>query len=209
MSAAPARSATPSPPAPCGGLRAGAGRRRGAAARAPAPCGSRRDRDAGGRRPAPGEGLGLRRARPAAAALRHRARPCAGWRPRSRRWRPRRWSLLGDSFHDRGGEARLAADDADAPGRPGRGPRPWSGSSATTTPTGPRGLPGEAAAEPGARRPASCATSRSRRASRARSPATCIPAPGSTARGGSVRRRCFVTDGERLILPAFGASPAA
>jgi hypothetical protein len=23
--------------------------------------------------------------------------------------------------------------------------------------------------------------------------------------GGSVRRRCFVTDGERLILPAFGA----
>ena len=24
-------------------------------------------------------------------------------------------------------------------------------------------------------------------------------------RTGSVRRRCFVTDGERLILPAFGA----
>ena len=40
---------------------------------------------------------------------------------------------------------------------------------------------------------------------RARWPATCIPAPGSRAAPAAVRRRCFVTDGERLVLPAFGA----
>lgn len=31
------------------------------------------------------------------------------------------------------------------------------------------------------------------------------PCAKVAARGGSVRRRCFVTDGERMILPAFGA----
>jgi DNA ligase-associated metallophosphoesterase len=31
------------------------------------------------------------------------------------------------------------------------------------------------------------------------------PCARVVGRGGSVRRRCFVTDGERLILPAFGA----
>jgi metallophosphoesterase superfamily enzyme len=31
------------------------------------------------------------------------------------------------------------------------------------------------------------------------------PCARITAEGRSVRRRCFVTDGERLILPAFGA----
>ena len=70
---------------------------------------------------------------------------------------------------------------------------------------------------------------RAARACRARPPTSCAlgglilrhephagPQPGEVAghlhpcakvsgRGGSVRRRCFVTDGERLILPAFGA----
>jgi uncharacterized protein len=31
------------------------------------------------------------------------------------------------------------------------------------------------------------------------------PCARVAGRGGSVRRRCFITDGERLILPAFGA----
>jgi DNA ligase-associated metallophosphoesterase len=31
------------------------------------------------------------------------------------------------------------------------------------------------------------------------------PCARVTARGGSVRRRCFVTDGRRIVLPAFGA----
>ena len=44
-----------------------------------------------------------------------------------------------------------------------------------------------------------------RRRSPARSAGHLHPAPGSRATRGSVRRRCFVTDGERLILPAFGA----
>jgi metallophosphoesterase superfamily enzyme len=31
------------------------------------------------------------------------------------------------------------------------------------------------------------------------------PCARIVGRGGSVRRRCFVTDGERAVLPAFGA----
>ena len=59
--------------------------RRGGPARLRRPVAGGRAR-AGGGRPAPGEGLGLRRPRPDAAALRHPRDPATGWRPRSRRW---------------------------------------------------------------------------------------------------------------------------
>ena len=39
----------------------------------------------------------------------------------------------------------------------------------------------------------------------ARSPAICTRWRASPARAKSVRRRCFATDGQRLVMPAFGA----
>jgi hypothetical protein len=111
--------------------------------------------------------------------------------------------FLGDSFHDGGAESRLAASEA------GRladlaGGRTLVWIVGNHDADGPRALPGDVVSglvvdtlslvhEPGLG-----------------------PAPGEVAGhlhpcarvkaiGGSVRRRCFVTDGERLILPAFGA----
>jgi DNA ligase-associated metallophosphoesterase len=111
--------------------------------------------------------------------------------------------FLGDSFHDGGAESRLAASEA------GRLADLASGRTlvwivGNHDADGPRALPGDVVSglvvdtlslvhEPGLG-----------------------PAPGEVAGhlhpcarvkaiGGSVRRRCFVTDGERLILPAFGA----
>ena len=45
----------------------------------------------------------------------------------------------------------------------------------------------------------------SRPALRAKSPAICIPRRGSPTRGRSMERRCFASDGERAVMPAFGA----
>jgi hypothetical protein len=117
--------------------------------------------------------------------------------------RPRAIVLLGDTFHDRAAEDRLHADDvralttlaavaeliwvvgnhdADGPkALPGQAAAGWSAAGLT--------LVHEPAASPrygevaGHLHP--CARVRSR--------------------GGGVRRRCFVSDGERLVMPAFGA----
>ncbi len=111
--------------------------------------------------------------------------------------------LLGDSFHDRGGEDRLAAADIETLGALGRGRRLiWV--TGNHDPLGPRRLPGVAAAE------------LTLGGLRLTHEPQASPAPGEVAghlhpcarvkaAGASVRRRCFVTDGERLILPAFGA----
>ena len=69
---------------------------------------------------------------------------------------------------------------------------------------GPRDLAGRARRTGGIGWPLSGPRTRSRRRSPARSPDTCILAPASGP-GARVRRRCFVTDGERIVLPAFGA----
>jgi DNA ligase-associated metallophosphoesterase len=111
--------------------------------------------------------------------------------------------FLGDSFHDGAGEDRLGADDhariaALALGRElvwvvgnhdADGPRVLPGALVDeTTIAGltfrheplPGAQPGEVAGH-------------------------LHPAARVTSGGASVRRRCFVTDGARLVLPAFGA----
>lgn len=111
--------------------------------------------------------------------------------------------LLGDSFHDGGGEGRLGERDAARLTALARD-RTLIWILGNHDRAGPSILPGEVL------------------------PALALaglllthepvlgPAPGEIAGhlhpcarvagvGGSVRRRCFVTDGERLILPAFGA----
>jgi uncharacterized protein len=117
--------------------------------------------------------------------------------------RPRAIVLLGDTFHDRSAEDRLAEEDA----------RALRAVAAVTEliwivgnhdADGPRALPGQVAAE--------------WRAAGLRLTHAPAPAPrfGEVAghlhpcarvksRSGSVRRRCFISDGERMILPAFGA----
>lgn len=111
--------------------------------------------------------------------------------------------LLGDTFHDRKSESRIAVEDAErlrtlAAGRT----LVWVVGNHDAD--GPQALPGEAVDE-----------IRLHGLTLRHEPSA-GPAPGEAAghlhpaakvraARGTVRRRCFVTDGERIILPAFGA----
>jgi len=111
--------------------------------------------------------------------------------------------LLGDTFHDRRSEDRLASDDAERLRALAVGRRlVWVVGNHDAD--GPRALPGEVADdlilgglilrhEPSA-------GAQSGELAGHLHPAARVVAPR-----GVVRRRCFVTDGERMILPAFGA----
>lgn len=116
---------------------------------------------------------------------------------------PRVVVLLGDSFHDAGATARLASGDAARLVALARG-RTLVWVIGNHDRDGPGALPGERADE-----------IRFAGLSLRHEPAA-GPAPGEVAGhlhpcarvgafGGSVRKRCFLTDGKRLILPAFGA----
>lgn len=118
-------------------------------------------------------------------------------------YRPRAVIALGDSFHDRGGPARLCGADRETIALLQRG-RDWIWISGNHDPEPPAGLGGEAAPE-------------------LRLDALTLrhePSPGAAAgelaghlhpvakiaiRGRGLRRRCFATDGARAVLPAFGA----
>ncbi|WP_296457393.1 ligase-associated DNA damage response endonuclease PdeM [Phenylobacterium sp.] len=111
--------------------------------------------------------------------------------------------LLGDTFHDRRAEGRLAADDAErlralAVGRT----LVWVVGNHDAD--GPQALPGETADD------LALAGLILRHEPRAGvQPGELAghlhPAAKVRAPRGTIRRRCFVTDGERAILPAFGA----
>ena len=110
---------------------------------------------------------------------------------------------LGDSFHDGGGPARMSAPDRDLLQRligscdwiwvegnhDGRSPETLGGAMRETLSLGaivlrheplPKAAPGEIAGH-------------------------LHPCAKVSGRGRSVRRRCFATDGVRLVMPAFGA----
>jgi hypothetical protein len=111
--------------------------------------------------------------------------------------------LLGDTFHDRRAEGRLAAADAEILRGLAAGRRLiWVIGNHDAD--GPRGLPGEVAAE------IAMAGLVLRHEPQAGPQAGEVaghlhPAARVVAPRGTVRRRCFVTDGERVVLPAFGA----
>ena len=122
-----------------------------------------------------------------------------------RRWRPARLVALGDSFHDRAGASRLAADDAAQLRRMLDGIETrWI--LGNHDPEAPAALPGTAAAEwrEGGvlfRHEARPGPVAGVEISGHFHPKATIP-----TRCGGVTRPCFVTDGRgRLILPAFGA----
>jgi len=116
---------------------------------------------------------------------------------------PRLLILLGDSFHDRGAEGRLGAAEAARIGALAWG-RTLIWVTGNHDAEGPGRLPGEAVESLDLAGLSLVHEPRSG------------PAPGEVAGhlhpcakvlggGGVVRRRCFVSDGERLVLPAFGA----
>jgi DNA ligase-associated metallophosphoesterase len=116
---------------------------------------------------------------------------------------PRVVVALGDSFHDRKGAARLGAADRSTLGGLQRG-REWIWIAGNHDPNPPEDLAGETL-------PALTLgpiTFRHR--------AECDRAAGEISghwhpvaivahRGRGLRRRCFVTDGSRAVMPAFGA----
>jgi DNA ligase-associated metallophosphoesterase len=111
--------------------------------------------------------------------------------------------LLGDTFHDRKSEERLAADDAARLRGLAAGRRLiWVIGNHDAD--GPRALPGEAVDEIEI-----CGLTLRHEPQAGQQPGEIAghlhPAAKVRASRGSVRRRCFVTDGERAILPAFGA----
>ncbi|CAN7456049.1 ligase-associated DNA damage response endonuclease PdeM [Phenylobacterium sp. LjRoot219] len=116
---------------------------------------------------------------------------------------PRVLVLLGDSFHDGDSEARLHVADAARLVGLARG-RQLVWVVGNHDADGPRALPGERADD------LSLAGLQLRHEPRAGPQAGEVsghlhPAAKVRSPRGAVRRRCFATDGERLILPAFGA----
>ncbi len=116
---------------------------------------------------------------------------------------PRGIVLLGDTFHDGGGEDRLYTEDIAALLELSRlAELTWVVGNHDAD--GPRALPGRVAAS------LAVGGLRLTHAPREDAPAGEIaghlhPCARVKGRGASVRRRCFVTDGERIVLPAFGA----
>ena len=119
------------------------------------------------------------------------------------RLRPRAIVLLGDTFHDGGAEARLAAEDAQAVrALAAVAELVWVVGNHDSD--GPRALPGRIAAD--LETAGLYFTHLPAAQPRTGEVAGHLhPCAKVKARGASVRRRCFVTDGERIVLPAFGA----
>ena len=111
--------------------------------------------------------------------------------------------LLGDTFHDRRSEDRLAGEDAERLRGLAEGRRlVWVIGNHDAD--GPRALPGEVEDE------LALAGLTLRHEPQAGAQAGEVaghlhPAARVVAPRGTVRRRCFITDGERVIVPAFGA----
>lgn len=115
---------------------------------------------------------------------------------------PARIVLLGDSFHDGRAEGRLTADSAARIAALARG-RTLVWVVGNHDAEGPRGLAGEVADEIAVGR--LVLRHEPQPGPRAEAAGHLHPAARVAAQGRSVRRRCFVTDGERIVLPAFGA----
>jgi DNA ligase-associated metallophosphoesterase len=116
---------------------------------------------------------------------------------------PRTVVLLGDTFHDRRAEERLAPDDAERLRALAHG-RTLVWVVGNHDADGPRHLPGETADEifvAGiAFRHEPAPSPQSGEAAGHLHPCAKVRSPS-----GTVRRRCFITDGDRIVLPSFGA----
>jgi DNA ligase-associated metallophosphoesterase len=118
------------------------------------------------------------------------------------RYHPRRVVALGDSFHDVGGPERLDGGDADALAALQIG-RQWVWITGNHDPSLPEALGGDVVAQLGV------GNLVLRHAPEDGASPELVghlhPVGKVVRRGGGVRRRCFVTDGRRCVMPAFGA----
>jgi DNA ligase-associated metallophosphoesterase len=114
---------------------------------------------------------------------------------------PRTVIALGDSFHDRNAHARLSAPDRDAiialQAR-----RDWIWISGNHDPALPPDLGGVVASEVAI---GSIAFRHEPTGAAGEIAGHLHPKARVTTRGRSVERRCFACDGERAVMPAFGA----
>jgi hypothetical protein len=120
-----------------------------------------------------------------------------------RHYRPRAVAALGDSFHDRRAGERLHVGDRDAIAELQRG-RDWLWIAGNHDPAPPIGMGGESHAE------IRCGSVTLRHEPRPGAKAGEIaghlhPVARVASSRGLLRRRCFVADGKRCIMPAFGA----
>lgn len=122
--------------------------------------------------------------------------------PLLRLYRPQRIVFLGDSFHDAEGAGRLPPADRGAFTHALVGIEPiWI--AGNHDPVAPEGLPGDAAAEwvegPLTFRHVPAMKGAAEIAGHLHPKAT------APTRAGGVSRACFVSDGRRVLMPAFGA----
>lgn len=116
---------------------------------------------------------------------------------------PRAVVCLGDSFHDRRAETRLCDADRDSILALQAG-RDWFWISGNHDPVAPAALGGRACDEL-ALGPFTFRHEPRDEATEGEIAGHLHPAGKVRRRGRSVRRRCFATNGRRLVLPAFGA----
>lgn len=114
---------------------------------------------------------------------------------------------LGDSFDDRVGSEHMLPLFRDHLSALMRG-RDWVWVSGNHDPEPPRGLGGVSAAEI-AVGPLLFRHEPSRKAAPGEVAGHLHPGARIVQRGRSVRRRCFATDGDRLVMPAYGAYTGA
>ncbi|MCC6889536.1 MAG: ligase-associated DNA damage response endonuclease PdeM [Hyphomicrobiales bacterium] len=119
------------------------------------------------------------------------------------RYAPRLVIALGDSFHDEGGPGRVAGSDRAMLTALQRG-RDWIWISGNHDPTPVAGL-GGTSAEALALGPLTFRHAPATRAAAGEIAGHLHPVARVNGRGRTVSRRCFATDGMRLIMPAFGA----
>lgn len=118
-----------------------------------------------------------------------------------REFRPDTVISLGDSFHDRGAEIRLS-EEATSRIQALTGAHDWVWVEGNHDPDPPKHLGGRAAKT---LRNGPLVFRHEPEGEHGEVAGHLHPAAKVRGRGRSVRRRCFVTDGERLVMPALGA----
>ncbi|WP_237482111.1 ligase-associated DNA damage response endonuclease PdeM [Lichenibacterium dinghuense] len=124
------------------------------------------------------------------------------------RTKPRLVVALGDSFHDRGGASRMGEADRAALGALQAG-RDWLWLAGNHDPAPPDGLTGDTADQwhlgPLTLRHEPTPGADNRAGAAGEIAGHLHPVAIVAGAGSAVRRRCFVSDGTRCIMPAFGA----